>query len=153
MATKFFFTMDAFRVLGNACFDHVPDQHLLAFVDKHTYDGSMLSFAVNHSFPLRNYLVLTHCPEKIRTPHVDALELLVNRYYWLKKFAFYYDGHIEKYRLFEIHMVTIIDAIAKGYADFDWDVIQHIQLQIRKGSNALECDLHSGAGQTFKRNW
>ncbi|MBL0742532.1 hypothetical protein [Chryseolinea lacunae] len=142
--------MDTFRILGNACFDHVADQQLLPHLDKRTYDSSLLSFAVNHSLPLRNYLVLTHCPEKMRTP-VGTLELLVNRYYWLKKFTFHYDGHPEKYKQFEIHTVAIVDTIAKDYSDFDWDVIQHIQLQIRKGSNALECNLHSGAGQTFKK--
>lgn len=131
--------LDTIHILGPSYFDRLDRKQLDNITDD-LHDTSLTFTFIKGSMPLRNYLFLTHMPHLLKHVRPDALACLVNRYYWLKKFAVHCERCDEKFRLLETQMVSIIETIENDFPNFDWSVIQTIQHHIRHSDNRLERD-------------
>ncbi len=78
--------MNGYNILDSSYFKNINDKSILEIIDLCSYREELIFNSNSWSDYLKNYLVLTHKPSLLHNESLDELTLLVNRYYWFKKF-------------------------------------------------------------------
>ena len=115
-----------YNILESEYFKDIDGSLIDEIVKLGSYSQELVYNSNNWSSSLKNYLVLTHKPTAIKNSRLNELGVLVNRYYWLKKF---YHEYSHSYGIdvgIEQQISLLIEVIGNKFQDFDWNVIQKI---------------------------
>lgn len=121
--------MGNYLILEEDNYDNVDDSIVSKIVNNHSYSEELLFNGDEWSNYFKIYLLLTHEPNVIEKTKLKPIDLLINRYYWFKKFYQSYsltkgtDAGIEQ-QIFEI-----VEEIG-NHDNFDWLIIQSIDNEI-----------------------
>jgi hypothetical protein len=114
-------------ILESKYFKEVDESIIDSIVRLGSYSKELVYSSHSWSRSLRNYLILTHAPENITVEkEITDESLLLNRYYWLKKFYHEYSKSLGIDVGIEQQIVSILETIGNNFANFDWNKIQEI---------------------------
>ncbi|MET3029124.1 hypothetical protein ABXT06_20775 [Flavobacterium sp. UW10123] len=116
-------------ILEEEYYAYVDNSIINKIASDHSYAEELLFSAYEWSNYLKIYLLLTHELSVIEKTKLKPIDLLINRYYWFKKFYHNYfltkgiDAGTEQ-QIFEI-----LEEI-RNQDNFDWLIIQNIDNEI-----------------------
>lgn len=109
---------------------NIESSVITEIINNNFYNRELVFSNNNWSDYLKIFLVLTHKPEIIESKKFDAFSLLINRYFWLKKFYYHYSLTQGKDDGIEQQIFQLIEEISNHDENFDWLIIQQIDSDI-----------------------
>jgi hypothetical protein len=119
-----------YEIVGPEYFTGIDRSTIEEIVTSGSYSKELVDSSKPWSIALQNYLILTHKPTLIRNIQIGESQLLVNRYYWFKKFYYLYSRDNGKDAGIEQQISMLIETIGNRVKDFNWHELQRIDQAI-----------------------